>query len=64
MSVAFTDVFVSDFAVGVDNEDGCGSESVAEEVEDVVTDGDIVVLVGVQDREFGDGFCDDRFGTA
>ena len=64
MSVVFADVFVSDVSVFIDDENGSRSESVAEEVEDVVTDRNVVVLVGVQDREFGDGFCDDRFGTA
>ena len=64
MSVVFTDVFVGDVSVFVDDEDGSRSESVAEEVEDVVADRDIVVFVRVQDREFGDGFCNDGFGTA
>ena len=61
MSVVFTDVFVSDVPVFVDDEDGCGSESIAEEVEDVVADRNVVVLVGVQDWKFGNCFSDDGF---
>ncbi len=64
VSVVFADVFVSDVSVFVDNEDGCGCESVAEEVEYVVTYRHVVVLVGVQDGKFGNCFSDDGFGSS
>ncbi len=34
------------------------------QVEDVVADGDFVVLAGVKDREFRPGFGNDGFGSA
>ena len=40
------------------------AEAVAEEVEDVVAGGDVVVLAGVEDGEVGTGFCEDRLGAA
>ncbi len=64
MPVVLADVFVGDVSVFVYDEYGCGSEAVAEEVEDVVADRDVVVLAGVEDGEVGSGFCDDRLGSA
>ena len=64
MPVVFADIFVGDVSVFVYDEDGCGSEAVAEEVEDVVADRDVVVLAGVEDGEIGSGFCQDRLGAA
>ena len=64
VSIAFADVFVCDVSVFVDDEDGSGGEAIAEEVENVVADGDVVVLVGVEDGKFCDGFSDDGFGAS
>ena len=64
MPVVLADVFVGDVSVFVYDEYGCGCEAVAEEVEDVVADWDVVVFAGVEDGEIRSGFCDDRFGTA
>ena len=64
MPIVLADVFVGDVAVFVDDEYGCGGETVAEEVEDVVADGDVVVLAGVEDGEVWTGFRYDRLGTA
>lgn len=64
MPVVFADVFVGDVSVFVYDEDGCGSEAVAKEVEDVVTDGNVVVFAGVEDGEVGTSFCNDRLGAA
>lgn len=62
--VVLADVFVGDVAVFINYEYGCGREPIAEEVEDVVADGDVVVLAGVEDGEIGTGFCQDRLGAA
>ena len=64
MSVVLADVLVGDFTVFIDDEDGCGSEPITEQVEYVVIDWDIVVLAGVEDGEVGSGFCQDRLGAA
>ncbi len=64
MPVVGADVFVGYLAVLVDDEDGRGCEAVSEEVEDVVADGHVVVLAGVQDGEVWSCFGDDGFGTA
>ena len=64
MGWRIADAFPSDVAVGIDDEDGGRRESIAVKVEYVVADGDVVVLAGVEDREFRSGFGNDGFGTA
>ena len=64
MGWRIADAFPSDVAVGIDYEDGGRRESIAVKVEYVVADGDVVVLAGIEDREFRSGFGDDRFGSA
>ena len=64
MGWRIADALPSDVAVGIDDEDGGRRESIAVKVEYVVADGDVVVLAGVEDREFRSGFGDDRFGSA
>ena len=64
MPIVLADVFVGDVSVFVHDEDGCGSESIAEEVEDVVADGNVVVFTGVEYGEIRSGFCDDGLGAA